>query len=97
MIAIRGAPVRPCMMRQITTSSRLVETLSSRHEAMKHPMQNRNRRLRPNRAESQAVGGIPIAEATMLPVTTQEIWSMLADRSPCICGRDTRMIVCVLA
>ena len=56
-----------------------------------------SRRLRPSRAASQPVGGVAIAVATMLKVSTQAIWSMLADRSPCICGRATLAMVSVVA
>jgi hypothetical protein len=33
----------------------------------------------------------------MLKVTTQAIWSWVADRAPCIWGRDTLAIVTVMA
>ena len=84
-----GAPVIACMTRQSTTSAMLfdspiiVEVIVNRtNEAMNRPRM-------PKRAASQGVGGMPIAPATMLAVTIQEIWSRLTDRSPCICGSTT--------
>jgi len=44
----------------------------------------RKTRLRPNRAASQPVGGVMIAAATMYEVSTQLIWSSVAERLPCM-------------
>ena len=54
-------------------------------------------RLRPKRAASQPVGGVAIAVATMLKVRTHAIWSIEAERSPCICGKATLAMVSVVA
>ena len=46
-------------------------------------------RRRPNLASSQPVIGVTTAVARMLKVTTQAIWSWVADIEPCICGKIT--------
>ena len=54
-------------------------------EAMVKPAtETRNRRLRPNRPARKPVGGVMIAAATIYEVSTQSIWSWLAETLPCI-------------
>ena len=43
----------------------------------------------PNVALSHPAIGVMMAVANMFSVTIQEIWSCVADRLPCICGRMT--------
>jgi hypothetical protein len=51
----------------------------------------------PNRETSQPASGVATAVATMFAVTTQAIWSCVADSAPCICGSDTLAMVTVIA
>ena len=54
-------------------------------------------RRRPKRDISHPARGVATAVATRLEVTTQAIWSGVADIAPCICGSDTLAMVTVIA
>jgi hypothetical protein len=41
-------------------------------------------RLRPSRASRKPVTGVAMAAATMYEVSTQLIWSMVAESEPCM-------------
>ena len=56
---------------------------------MKPASAQTNTRLRPNRVLSHPPVGITMAEVTMYEVMTQEIWSCVAEKVPCMCGRAT--------
>ncbi len=60
---------------------------------MKAATDTRNSRLRPNCPASQPVSGVMMAAATMYEVSTQVIWSWVADSEPCILGRATLAMV----
>ena len=63
-------------------------------EAMTNPTrQAMNRFLRPNRAASQPTGAVMMADAITYEVSTQEIWSSVVLRLPCIYGRATLAMV----
>ncbi len=51
---------------------------------VKPATETRNRRLSPNRPARKPVGGVMIAAATIYEVSTQSIWSWLAETLPCI-------------
>ena len=58
---------------------------AQRNDATVNPAtQMMNSFLRPKRSESQAMGAVMIAAATMYDVSTQLIWSRDADSDPCI-------------
>ena len=92
-----GAPNSPWQVRHTISSTSEVDMPQSTVLMEKPVIAPSSRRLRPSRAASQPVGGVAIAVATMLKVSTHAIWSMLADRSPCICGRATLAMVMVVA
>jgi hypothetical protein len=63
-------------------------------EASVKPMiDTRNSGLRPKRSASQPVSGVMIAAATMYEVSTQVIWSCVAERLPCMRGSATLAMV----
>ena len=51
----------------------------------------------PNCPVSQPDIGVTTAVARILNVMTQEIWSGVADKLPCICGKTTLTIRMVMA
>ncbi len=92
-----GAPNSPWQVRQRISSGSELENPQSTVLTVNPPTAQTSRRLRPRRAASQPVGGVAIAVATMLKVSTQAIWSIEAERSPCIWGRATLAMVSVVA
>ena len=92
-----GAPNRPWQVRHRISSGKDDASPHSTVLTVNPSTAPTSRRLRPSRAASQPVGGVAIAVATMLKVSTQAIWSMLAERSPCIWGRATFAMVKVVA
>ena len=52
-----------------------------------------NTRLRPKRWLRKFAVGIMTAEATIYEVITQEIWSWVAEKVPCMCGSATAAMV----
>ncbi len=92
-----GAPNRPWQVRHRISSGKEPARPHMTVLAVKPATAPSSRRLRPSRPASQPVGGVAIAVATMLKVRTQAIWSIEAERSPCICGRATFAIVIVVA
>jgi len=79
-----AAPNTPWSSRNSTISVSEPASPHSTEAAVKPTTEARNRRLRPNRAASQPVGGVMIAAATMYEVSTQLIWSWLAETLPCM-------------
>ena len=51
--------------------------------------QPEQRRRQPKREMSQPESGVTTAVATRLEVTTQAIWSWVAESAPWICGSET--------
>jgi hypothetical protein len=52
-----------------------------------------NTRLRPKRALSQPVQTIIVVMPTMKAVTTQAIWSGVAEKVPCMWGKEMLTMV----
>ncbi len=92
-----GAPNMPWQVRQRISSGSEEARPHKSVLTVKPITAPTSRRLRPRRAASQPVGGVAIAVATMLKVRTHAIWSIEAERSPCICGSATFAMVSVVA
>ena len=89
LIGSRGALPKPCRARNRTSSSRLSADAQSIAVTVKAAMDQRKTSRRPNFTASQPEMVVPRAEATMKAVTTQPIWSGVAERLPCMAGRAT--------
>jgi len=60
---------------------------------VKPATEKRNTCLRPIRPASQPLSGIMIAAAMMYEVSTQAIWSWVAENEPCMRGSATLAMV----
>ena len=90
-----GAPKAPCTTRK-TSSHSSVSTMPQAIEAAVKPATEQIISVRqPSLAASQPVRGVATAVATRLKVSTQEIWSCVADSAPFSCGRITVTLVAV--
>ena len=90
---IRNAPQAPCAIRSRTSAASELAMPQNSENTVKPPTATRNRRRRPSRAASQPVAGSITALATMYEVSTQEIWSWVAEKVPCMCGSATAAMV----
>ena len=90
---IRNAPQAPCPTRSSTSAGSDSAAPQNSENSVNPPTATKNRFLRPMRALSQPVAGSITALATMYEVSTQEIWSWVAENVPCMCGSATAAIV----
>src|SRR5512142_632845 len=88
-----AAPATPWASRNSTISGREVAMPQSIEATVKPPIESRNIFFRPIRSASQPDRGVMIAAETMYEVSTQVIWSELAETLPCMCGRATLAMV----
>ena len=78
------APNRPWIRRNITISGKVWARPHRTEAPVKPATAIRNSRLRPSRASRKPVTGVAMAAATIYDVSTQLIWSTVADSEPCM-------------
>ena len=92
-----GAPKAPCSTRQPTRASIEPAKPQAKVAMVKPATQAVHSSRQPKRSASQPASGVATAVATRLAVTTQAIWSCVADSAPWICGSDTVAAVMLIA